>query len=272
MQQGKYVGQLQEKWTFPSDHLPIGILLDGIRIISWNVLNSNALKWLIEKDVLGLRNSSIGRDNIPYNERISIRENNVLDILLLMLEESVILAIQECSPLFLEELRIRVSNRDLILAKDGVLDQNITIFNKSRLQLVSIENPTIFSKKPTWTLQNIVFFDRIREINFRIINTRLPGEPGNPAPKELLDYAKQYSDELLIIIGDMNITDLEMAKYMQDNQIDAKLIAPYCTNIQPYEFFSKSIDHFLLFNANQVITLDPEQVHKGLSRDLSHLQ
>ena len=34
------VGDLHEKWQFPSDHLPVGIEVDGIKIISWNVLNN----------------------------------------------------------------------------------------------------------------------------------------------------------------------------------------------------------------------------------------
>src|SRR5262245_28568615 len=32
---GTYVGELQEKWQFPSDHLPIGMTFEDHHIASW---------------------------------------------------------------------------------------------------------------------------------------------------------------------------------------------------------------------------------------------
>ena len=44
------MGELQEKWQFPSDHLPVGMNLDGLKIASWNVLNPLYMNWVIEKN------------------------------------------------------------------------------------------------------------------------------------------------------------------------------------------------------------------------------
>jgi hypothetical protein len=54
-----YVGELHEKWRFPSDHLPVGIEVNGVRILSWNVLNNAYIEWVTEKDSQGLNGSLI---------------------------------------------------------------------------------------------------------------------------------------------------------------------------------------------------------------------
>ena len=37
---GVPIGEVHEKWQFPSEHLPVGVDVDGVHIISWNVANS----------------------------------------------------------------------------------------------------------------------------------------------------------------------------------------------------------------------------------------
>ena len=54
------MGELHEKWQFPSDHLPVGIEVDGVKIISWNVLNNVYMEWVTTKDSQGL-NSGVSK-------------------------------------------------------------------------------------------------------------------------------------------------------------------------------------------------------------------
>src|SRR5262245_39874654 len=61
---GTYVGKLQEKWQFPSDHLPIGMTMDGLNIASWNVLDASFMRWMTEKDSQGLKHSMIVDEHI----------------------------------------------------------------------------------------------------------------------------------------------------------------------------------------------------------------
>ncbi len=46
---GTYVGELQEKWQFPSDHLPIGMTFEDLHFASWNVLDAEYMSWVTEK-------------------------------------------------------------------------------------------------------------------------------------------------------------------------------------------------------------------------------
>src|SRR5579859_7614015 len=73
-----YVGELQESWDFPSDHLPIGVFLgdgeDETLLISWNVLNSAYLK-LIYENSQGLSRSALTRDDFAIKETgLTLRE------------------------------------------------------------------------------------------------------------------------------------------------------------------------------------------------------
>ena len=61
---GTYVGELQEKWQFPSDHLPIGMTFEDLHIASWNVLDAKYMDWVMEKDSQGLKRSMIGEEHV----------------------------------------------------------------------------------------------------------------------------------------------------------------------------------------------------------------
>lgn len=264
---GRIVGALQEKWEFPSDHIPVGIVWSGIQIISWNVLNSSALGWILDKDVLGLKNSSIGRDNIlSSTPGISVREAKIIEMIITMTQTGHdLIAIQECGIPFLRALQnglVGSSYQIIAIDKDDQWDQNIVIFNIRCLEYLVTDSQTvfgIFSKKPKWGIQNLVFRDRQTNCRFRVINTRLPGEPGNPAPDEFAMYLNNQRDQT-IAMGDMNITEIEMETVLANHQSKYRVIAPYCTNIEPYTYRSKSIDHFLVSDTCKVEIMTPNQV------------
>lgn len=279
---GRYVGQLQEKWQFPSDHLPIGICLDDLRIISWNILNQITMHWLIEKDVLGLKDSLIGKRNIPYESgQITQREYDVYILIDTMLNNGMdLLCIQECGLPFLKELRSRIDTNVygiIGIYDDECRDRNIVIYRRKKLTYVEVESRNdagIYSAKPFRCIQNLVFENRAGA-RFRVVNTRIPGEPGNPAPSEFLTYLLSQTQKqtgFVLATGDMNITEVQMQSLVQKHGLPYRVIAPYCTNIEPITFRSKAIDHFLIPEGTAVRIMHPNEVLPDLERHLSLLQ
>ena len=99
-----YVGELQERWKFPSDHLPIGISIQdtttSFRVISWNVLNSAYMKWIYDNSQ-GLARSDLTKEDIPIKEGgLTLREQHVID--LVQSFSTDILCLQECSEIFIK--------------------------------------------------------------------------------------------------------------------------------------------------------------------------
>ena len=83
------VGELGEKWDFPSDHLPIGVTINNHHIVCWNILNTDYLHW-IETNSQGLKDSAIMRDNVPVgpDSDLTIREERVIQAVLEILMSS----------------------------------------------------------------------------------------------------------------------------------------------------------------------------------------
>ena len=68
---GCYVGEMQEQWTFPSDHIPIGMTDNGIHMMAWNVLDSQAMHWVTENSQ-GLSHSQITQLDVPVADGSSL--------------------------------------------------------------------------------------------------------------------------------------------------------------------------------------------------------
>ena len=77
-----YVGELQEKWQFLSDHLPIGMTIDDLNIVSWNVLDAEYMSW-ITKNEQGLSRSMITDEHVYIGDsKLTIRDKHVVDLIL----------------------------------------------------------------------------------------------------------------------------------------------------------------------------------------------
>jgi len=110
---GTYVGKVEELWQFPSDHLPIGMTMDHIHIVSWNVLDADYMSWVTEKDSQGLKRSMIVDEHIYIQgTSLTVRDLHIVDMILQMISHAThpksLIALQECNKAFLKELIARL--------------------------------------------------------------------------------------------------------------------------------------------------------------------
>lgn len=278
---GTYVGELQEKWQFPSDHLPIGMTFDNLNILSWNVLDAEHMNWVTEKNTQGLSRSIIADEHVYIaDSQLTIRDKHVVDLILQTIQHPThprsILALQECSPSFIEELRSQLpADFEIVSHEDNAL-----LLDRRLLDVVSIAAPSdIFTNDPDRTVQNVTI--RLLENGqlLRLVNAHVPGDPTKPARFEFARYLAATFDPTLstIAMGDMNFNELEMSDAMNQAFPDGSpfsLHSPYCTNISPVVFNSKAIDHFLVYRSDgfAVILSQPNEIMSGLEAIVGLLQ
>ena len=98
-------------WQFPSDHLPVGSLLeDGLRVVSWNVMDSRYTK-LVENQ--GLVGSMLTVQDVKTGVgTLTWRDATVLHTLLSWMtphpQPVAVIALQECSQDFLAVLDVKL--------------------------------------------------------------------------------------------------------------------------------------------------------------------
>lgn len=278
---GKPVGELQEKWTYPSDHIAIGMTWDGLHIGSWNVLNNAYISWVIEKNSQGLSRSQIAKENIEVNESgLTIRDQSVVASILEMLTHPThprsLLSLQECGPAFLDELEKNLPPSFKIVrdTNSQLKDYNAMIYDTRALRFIEEESNCAVSgvfSEDSRTIMDIVFERIDTNQRFNVLNGHLPGAPGNPAPDEFARFAA--AKKAVIAMGDMNFNELEMGDAF-DRAGNFQKISPYCTNINPFDFVSKAIDHFFVSipGAKEISANKPEEVQANLQYMIDLLQ
>lgn len=276
------VGELHEKWQFPSDHLPVGIEVNGVKIISWNVLNNAYMDWITIKDSQGLSGSMISDLNkVVQPNGLTLRDLMIVDMVASMTNSGQIVALQECGAPFLEALQAKLPSHWQIVKsfETQVVDQDVVLFDKSRLSYCSDQSTVTqeaYPSVPGRPLQN-VFFSKIgtRDQNFRIINAHIPGDPTLPVREEFAKYVhdNHRDGQVTVALGDNNFERDEMIlAYERMGFSDFSLHSPWKTNIDPYGKHSKAIDH--LFVAGNTVSRDltPDEVlQKGLRETITLL-
>ncbi len=278
---GQYVGELQEKWQFPSDHLPIGMSFEGLGIASWNVMNTIYFKW-VEENSQGLSRSMLAQENVLLpNSPLTLREKHTVDQVLEMLSHPVqprsLVALQECGAAFLENLQSRLPPRFKLILQDenGAKDQNAVIYDTRLFELEASQTPRIFSAD-TRGFQELIFKRLDQGTRLRIYNAHIPGDPVGPARFEFGSYVAESQKDGIpsIAMGDMNFNELEMDEAFRKMAPGSYEIAtPYCTNISPNSFISKAIDHFILLNTESKARISrPEELLAGLEETVALLE
>ncbi len=254
--------------------------LDGLNLASWNVMNSEYFDWITTDDQ-GLARSLIAQEHIFIGDsKLTVRDMHNIDLILEMLSHPTharsVLALQECSTPFLEELQKRLPEpMQIVLDSDRLKrDQNVVLYDTRILQLREQKSVTgVFSEQPERPFQDLLFDRLDTNEPLRILNGHLPGNPEGFARDEFADYlAKTESADIATIaMGDMNFNELEMEdalrKAYPGKAPSYTVFSPYCTNIGPYVCISKAIDHFLVklpASSNFKINT-PEEVLAGLS-------
>jgi len=279
---GTYVGEIQERWRFPSDHLPIAITFDDINIASWNVLDANYMEWIIEKNSQGLSRSLIADEHIYLKgSNLTMRECHVIQSILEMIHHPThprsLISLQECNKPFINALRKKLPHHMNIISNHGeCLLVNTDLFLIEKTKRVT----GIFTDTPKRPFQEVILQRIDTGTRIKLINVHLPGDPQHLARFEFCRYLSDTLDPSMITIamGDMNFNELEMdealAKSTSYGTSPFSIHSPYCTNISPQTFQSKAIDHFMIYlPTTTFIELNiPEQIMSGLDEMVSLLQ
>ena len=265
---GRHVGELQELWQLPSDHLPIGLTMRGFHIASWNVLHA---KWVMNWSYAqGLNRSMILREHIYIKPtELTLRDCHVIQLLLAMIVHPThprsILCLQECSEPFLEELQSRLPDRFALAAKHA----EAIVYDQTKLRLLEIkETAGVFADEPKRTFLDLHFNSAEKRI--RLINVHLPGDLDGPGRYEFTNYlASTFHPAMTTLaMGDMNFNELELAEAMQSAFLERSpftIYSPYCTNIAPCALVAKAIDHFIVYAQDSIRISEPEEILPGLS-------
>jgi hypothetical protein len=265
------VGELHEKWRFPSDHLPIGVKIDDFQVVSWNVLNNVYMNWVTEKDSQGLKNSLISELDIPIQaDGLTKRDQYVVKMIHSMINlGNDMLTLQECGGAFLTELEgnLPLDWKVLKMSEASLKDQDVIVYNSALfsyrpdLSTVSIDGYPSFPGRP---IQNAAFEKGQTNQIVRIFNAHIPGDPNLPGKEEFAQYVRNnYSrNEVTIALGDHNFERHEMLEAYQKagfSLSEFSFHTPWHTNIDPYTKESKAIDHIFVKGASSK-QLKPEDI------------
>ena len=248
-----YVGELQERWMFPSDHLPIGITLNNsCRIVTWNVLNSAYMSW-ISNNSQGFARSILTQEDVAIKENgFTLREHHVIDCLLEMVRSTEfpehLICLQECSEVFIQELRSRLPDpMNIIRSSDSpVKNQNIVLYDARMFGFVEKTlHANVFASEPGRPLMEVVL--EKDGIPFRIFNAHLRCDRTQPQRFELTAFihGRKKEGEVVIALGDINFSQAQMAEAFAAQSNSFHAFSPYKTTVSP-ERNSKAIDHIFI--------------------------
>ncbi len=285
-----YVGELQERWEFCSDHLPVGARITdesgvSFNIGSWNVLNQAYMSW-VEQDSQGLSRSKIlEKHYLPSSKPgLTLREEESIKLIQQMLNDPKnpkdILMLQECGWQFTTELMAILSSTNSpfrVMKHTGAkytADQNLILYDSRKFDLVSAET-TYHEFKESSGGQNRPFLTvllRNKETGkfYKVCNTHLPGDPKKNAPEEFAQAIKIREPEGYIVLagGDMNFDNERMRAgfdrvFGKDKSLEYfQAASRYNTNISPKSweegaFMTKSIDHIWTKDPSGTTTFTP---------------
>lgn len=211
---------LGSKWTYPSDHLPVGVTLKGkeyISVVSWNVLNSMWIGHIDnENDPQGLRESSIVTLHSVKCGDYTEREMRVAEKIIEFLTKSAdILCLQECSRKMLELITERVNTvffeRFRIVSSNpkfndvGVIIYDACKFYKPKLRV----SHGVYTDDKDHYIMDAIFSIRSDKKLLRVVNTHIPGGETSSGGSQFVNYLFREWDPKLttLLVGDMNQAD-----------------------------------------------------------------
>jgi hypothetical protein len=282
-----FVGQLGERWQFPSDHLPIGASMGHFHIAFWNILNKKYLDY-IENNAQGLQKSAIMKDNIPFQSEssLTLREFKTVSIILEMLAHPThprsLIALQETHEDVLHSLRDLLPPQWVIVTPpDQFKSQDIFIYDRDVFEFIGVEAIKYSPESPK-TILALTLKERVTGENYRFIQTHIPGgaENGPEACAKFADEAmRQYDESMTIVLmGDMNQSPyvIEKALSIASSKL-GHAFSPYwylCINYPSHidtQMRAAWIDHFFIYAPARPEVFDvirPTQNPKNLSEGM----
>lgn len=263
-----FVGKLGEQWQFPSDHLPVGVEVNGVRVLSWNVMNNIYMNWVTEKDSQGLNGSLITLLDVPAGDTgMTMRDLLVLEMVQNMMERGEVIALQECGVPFLKALEERLTeNWGLVKSFSSPRDdQDVLLYDRTKLQYDPTLSETTLDAYPSVPgrpLQN-GFFSTDQGEKIRIINAHIPGAFDLPGREEFARYVYDQHQPgcVTLALGDNNFEREEMRDaFEKAGFVEFSLHSNWKTNIDPQTKESKAIDHIFIVGEHTSRDLSPEEV------------
>lgn len=295
----RYVGKLNEKWRFSSDHLPVGtrIAVDaksGFNIVSWNVLNTEYMHW-IEQGSIGLENSILMQEHyVKAKPGLTLRDLSVISHIKNMINDEKdpksVLLLQECGWDFTIELMAQLQHECPFIQvvkhthRQYTKDQNLILYDTRQFNFV-VQETTYHefldsAEGQCRPFMNLLLQNKENKRFYRFYNVHLPGNPEKDAPRDLAIALKKRQDdkEVSIVAGDMNfdretVRNSFNAVFGKDKSFEYHLkSSDYCTNISPITWqenplHSKCIDHIYVrdIQGDALAPLSPQEVLKDES-------
>lgn len=270
LQNGRLIG----RYRMPSDHLPIGAMIAGIKLMSWNVLNNAYMDWITNGKCKALKNSLIThldvRLQIPLRNEdkgLTNRDVRVAKMIVAAINKGIdIFALQECSEQFLQALAGRLPKHFKIVKKCDypVVNQEVFVFNCQRLLPRPDLNPkqvAFYKGMPDRTIFSFTFeiADTSRKI-LRLFNAHVPGDQKIKGHEQFASHvaANSWPDEIVCAVGDYNYERQEVLHTFKNTQLQATCLSPWDTNIGP-DSRVKSIDHILV-QGTEPVALKPDEL------------
>lgn len=280
------VGELGEKWQFPSDHLPVGVSIGDVHVALWNTLNTRYL-YHIHANHQGLKGSLITTANVPRDlySKLTIREEIIVDIILEMLHHPKVprslLVLQEVGTEVYKELKRKLPEQMVIVTAfpDDLANGDVYVYDKSRFNYISLKSDS-FQIRPRNTYMTLTLQDRTSGELFRFVQSHVPGGPvaSAPARKEwaediLLNFDP---DAITVIMGDMNRSadffHRDLQEVAEDFGLEThpfqNLWVPYPTHIDTYKR-ATWIDNFFIYTPEEVEAAIVEDQPARLCHSLS---
>ncbi|CAK8997736.1 unnamed protein product [Durusdinium trenchii] len=267
---------LHGRWTFPSDHPPIGCRISdksgmNLHLVSWNVLNQRYMKYILN-DSQGLKGSNICSQS--EEERTDDICGKVMQIIQKEeLERRVgIVCLQECWPALLNRLRGRMPSRlELLRADEEVRNQEAIIVDRGTLQILDVDRHHPFKPDQGKVVTEVVLQLKNGDRKFRIITTHLPGAPYGRARREFCDFVAQRKDAYeaipTILAGDLNFPEEAIRPLMKHKgKLQNVHFIPisYPTNLCQGSLLPKRIDCIASLSSKEQLKVEPMKADEVL--------
>jgi hypothetical protein len=258
-----FIGELDQDWNFPSDHLPIGASIGDINIAFWNILNKKYLSQ-IENNSQGLKDSSIMKDNFSPNSKttLTVREEKICSQIFEMISHSThphsLIALQETSKEILNYLTRFLPERWVIITPpDQLWSQDIFLYDSKIFDYVD-HSDIRYRKDLPKTIFSLTLREKKSNKIMKFIQSHIPEGPVDSAPG-----CQKFSDEVLlqfnpeiiqVLMGDMGKPPIVIEKNLNitadklkmKNQPFSSLAINYPTHIDQ-NCNAEWIDNFFLY-------------------------
>ena len=202
--EAKKVGKLGRKWRYHSDHLPVGAMVDGFQVASWNVLNTAYIDNL-KKERGGGYNAGLNGSKITTSK---YRDVTVGNDIVNMAKTHPIIALQEMNPKVIRNLQKRLPHMQFIMGTNSG-DREVLLVDKRKFDVAdfSVQDQKSFQNQPHTFVQAKVR-NKTTGKYYRFVTTRLQGfqQHNVNSRHELKSYLEKKcgKETPLIVLGDMN--------------------------------------------------------------------